>query len=144
MTSFFCRKMFLLKSFSKRCNNCHKDEGIQEAFTHIFHRFKKTTSLPALDIVELCASCHADKDFHNVVGFTGSQAEAVKTYKETIHYRILQFGGVIPHTVSAAMHREASMISEHSQIPSHQSTLIIASKPVRQENAIPLPLLRLL
>jgi cytochrome b subunit of formate dehydrogenase len=85
----------------KRCNNCHKDEGLQKAFTHIFHRFKKTTSLPPLDIVELCASCHADKDFHNVVGFTGSQAEAVKTYKETIHYRILQFGGDdTPHCIS--------------------------------------------
>jgi cytochrome b subunit of formate dehydrogenase len=77
----------------KRCLNCHKEEGLQKAFTHISHRFKKKTSRSPLEIVALCASCHADEDFHNVVGFTTSQAEAVKTYKETIHYRILTFGG---------------------------------------------------
>ena len=77
----------------KRCLNCHKGEGLQKAFTHIFHRFKHKTSRSPLEIVELCASCHADKDFHNVVDFSVSQAEAVKTYKETIHYRVLKFGG---------------------------------------------------
>ena len=76
-----------------RCLNCHKEEGLQEIFVHIFHRYKHKTSRSPLEIVELCASCHADKDFHNVLGFTGSKAEAVQTYKDTIHYRILQFGG---------------------------------------------------
>ena len=76
-----------------RCLNCHKEKGLQETFVHISHRFKHKTSRPPLEIVELCASCHADKDFQNVVGFTGPKAEAVETYKDTIHYRILQFGG---------------------------------------------------
>ena len=76
-----------------RCLNCHKEKGLQETFIHISHRFKHKTSRPPLEIVELCASCHADKDFHNVMGFNEAQAEAVDTYKETIHYRILQFGG---------------------------------------------------
>jgi len=76
-----------------RCLNCHKEQGLQETFVHISHRFKHKTSRPPLEIVELCASCHADKDFQNVVGFTGPKAEAVDTYKDTIHYRILQFGG---------------------------------------------------
>ncbi len=77
----------------KRCLNCHKEEGLQKTFTHISHRFQKKTSRSPLEIVKLCASCHADKDFHNVVNSTAPQAEAVKTYKETIHYRILKFGG---------------------------------------------------
>jgi cytochrome b subunit of formate dehydrogenase len=76
-----------------RCLNCHKEKGLQETFMHISHRFKHKTSRPPLEIVELCASCHADEDFHNVMGFNEAQAEAVETYKETIHYRILQFGG---------------------------------------------------
>ncbi len=77
----------------KRCLNCHKEEGLHEVFTHISHRFKLKTSRPPLEIVELCSSCHADRDFHTVMGFTGPRAEAVETYKETIHYRILQLGG---------------------------------------------------
>ena len=77
----------------KRCLNCHKEEGLQEVFTHISHRFKLKTSRPPLEIVQLCSSCHADRDFHTVMGFTGPKAEAVETYKETIHYRILQLGG---------------------------------------------------
>ena len=87
------RRKFLLKQVLARCLNCHKEKGLQETFVHISHRFKHKTSRPPLEIVELCASCHADKDFHNVVGFTGPKAEAVDTYKDTIHYRILQFGG---------------------------------------------------
>ena len=77
----------------KRCRNCHKEEGLHDVFTHISHRFKLKTSRPPLEIVELCSSCHADRDFHTVMGFTGPKAEAVETYKETIHYRILQLGG---------------------------------------------------
>jgi cytochrome b subunit of formate dehydrogenase len=77
----------------KRCLNCHQEKGLQDIFMHISHRFKHKTSRPPMEIVELCATCHADKDFHNVMGFNEAQAEAVDTYKETIHYRILQFGG---------------------------------------------------
>lgn len=77
----------------ERCMNCHTEQGLTKTFTHISHRFKHKTSRPPLEIVDLCASCHADPDFINVVGFTGPQANAVSTYKETIHYRILQFGG---------------------------------------------------
>lgn len=77
----------------KRCLNCHKEKGLQEIFIHISHRYKHKTSRSPLEIVELCASCHADEDFQNLVGFTGSKKEAVETYKETIHYRILQLGG---------------------------------------------------
>ncbi len=76
-----------------RCLNCHKEKGIQETLTHISHRYKHKTSRSPLEIVELCASCHADEDFLNAVGFTGPKKEAVETYKETIHYRILQLGG---------------------------------------------------
>ncbi|MBW2553359.1 MAG: hypothetical protein JRC57_00185 [Deltaproteobacteria bacterium] len=76
-----------------RCLNCHKEKGIQETFIHISHRYKHKTSRSPLEIVELCASCHADEDFLNAVGFTGPKKEAVETYKETIHYRILQLGG---------------------------------------------------
>jgi cytochrome b subunit of formate dehydrogenase len=76
-----------------RCLNCHKEKGLQETFIHISHRYKHKTSRSPLEIVELCASCHADEDFHNLVGFTGPKKEAVETYKETIHYRILQLGG---------------------------------------------------
>lgn len=77
----------------KRCMNCHKEKGLLDTFTHISHRFKHKTSRPPLEIVAMCESCHADKDFNNIVGFSGSKAEAVDTYKDTIHYRILQFGG---------------------------------------------------
>ncbi len=77
----------------KRCLNCHTEKGLRGIFTHISHRFKQKTSRPPLEIVELCASCHEDKDFHTVMGFSGAKAESVETYKETIHYRILQLGG---------------------------------------------------
>ena len=77
----------------ERCLNCHKERGLKDIFIHISHRFKHKHSRPPLQIVELCSSCHADKDFQNIVGFTGARAEVVETYKETIHYRILQFGG---------------------------------------------------
>jgi len=76
-----------------RCLNCHKEKGLQETFIHISHRYKHKTSRSPLEIVELCASCHADEDFQNAAGFTGPKKEAVETYKETIHYRILQLGG---------------------------------------------------
>jgi cytochrome b subunit of formate dehydrogenase len=77
----------------QRCMNCHKEKGLKDMFIHIFHRFKRKHVRKPLEIVELCATCHADKDFHNVMGFTGARAEVVDTYKETIHYRILQMGG---------------------------------------------------
>jgi cytochrome b subunit of formate dehydrogenase len=77
----------------KRCFNCHKEKGIDDILLHIAHRMRQKTSRPPLQVVELCSSCHADKDFQNVVGLEGPEAEAVSTYKETIHYRILQFGG---------------------------------------------------
>jgi cytochrome b subunit of formate dehydrogenase len=77
----------------KRCMNCHKEQGLKDIFIHIYHRFKRKHVRKPLEIVELCSSCHADKDFQNVMGFTGARAEVVETYKETIHYRILQLGG---------------------------------------------------
>jgi cytochrome b subunit of formate dehydrogenase len=76
-----------------RCLNCHTEKGLQETFIHISHRYKLKTSRSPLEVVELCASCHADEDFQNAVGFSGPKKEAVETYKETIHYRILQMGG---------------------------------------------------
>ena len=77
----------------QRCMHCHKEKGLKDMFIHIFHRFKRKHVRKPLEIVELCATCHADKDFQNVMGFTGARAEVVDTYKETIHYRILQMGG---------------------------------------------------
>jgi formate dehydrogenase subunit gamma len=77
----------------KRCMHCHKEKGLKDVFIHIYHRFRRKHVRKPLEIVELCASCHADKDFQNVMGFTGARAEVVETYKETIHYRILQMGG---------------------------------------------------
>ena len=77
----------------KRCLNCHKEKNLKEIFMHISHRFKHQTSRAPLEVVDLCSSCHADKDFQNVAGISGPTAEAVSTYKETIHYRILQLGG---------------------------------------------------
>jgi cytochrome b subunit of formate dehydrogenase len=77
----------------KRCLNCHTKKSLKGVFTHISHRFKHKTSRPALEIVELCSSCHADKDFQNILDLTGPKAESVDTYKDTIHYRILQLGG---------------------------------------------------
>ena len=77
----------------QRCMNCHKEKGLKDLFIHIFHRFKRKHVRKPLEIVELCSGCHADKDFQNVMGFTGARAEVVDTYKETIHYRILQMGG---------------------------------------------------
>ena len=77
----------------KRCLNCHKEKGIEQIFAHMSHRMRQKTSRPPLEVVALCSSCHADKDFQNVVGMEAPVAEAVSTYKETVHYRILQFGG---------------------------------------------------
>ena len=77
----------------KRCLNCHSDKSLKGVFSHISHRFKRKTSRSPMEVVQLCASCHEDKDFNNAVGLTGPKAEAVDTYKETIHYRILQLGG---------------------------------------------------
>jgi len=76
----------------ERCMNCHKETGISNTFIHMSHRLRQKTTRSHMDVVELCASCHENPDFINALGLTGLKSEAVHSYKETIHYRIIQFG----------------------------------------------------
>ena len=87
--------------------------------------------------MELCSGCHADKDFQNVMGFTGARAEVVDTYKETIHYRILQMGG--QDTADCTNCHAGNTI--HSILPASirnpPSILKTGTAPVRRKAATP-------
>jgi len=83
---------FIPEKSLERCMNCHREKGISNTFIHMSHRLRHKTTRSHKEVVELCSSCHGDADFINAVGFTGLKAEAVGSYKETIHYRIIQFG----------------------------------------------------
>ncbi len=77
----------------ERCKNCHQQDSVDVAFRHVSHRLKKKVTRPPKQIVELCSKeCHEDQALMKKVGLSDVGIDAVETYKETLHWRVIQFG----------------------------------------------------
>lgn len=70
-----------------RCKSCHKSGNFSEDFyEHVTSRLHKTRF--ALEIVEVCAKCHQDPEFRK----RHKLDDAVTTYKQTFHGKLLAMG----------------------------------------------------
>ena len=77
----------------ERCKNCHKQGLVEVAFRHVSHRLQKKATRPPKEIVALCSKeCHEDQALMRKVGLSEVGIDAVETYKETLHWRVIQFG----------------------------------------------------
>jgi len=77
----------------ERCKNCHQEEEVARALEHVTHRLRVKTSRSPLEIVELCSkNCHEDRSLMEKFKVNPKAPVAVETYKETLHYRVNQFG----------------------------------------------------
>ena len=77
----------------ERCKNCHKQDSVEVAFRHVSHRLKKKATRPPKEIVALCSKeCHEDQVLMKKVGLSEEGVDAVETYKETLHWRVIKFG----------------------------------------------------
>ncbi len=83
----------------RRCMACHpgpmKADGTPSNlfayrfYRHVTHRLQSSTKRSPLGVVDLCASCHDNKDLmkkHNV------KTNAVETYKDTFHWKAIKLG----------------------------------------------------
>jgi hypothetical protein len=75
-----------------RCLNCHQREGVSEAYRHIMHRLRHKTSRSSQEIVALCAGCHGNVPLMKKLGLTGTALDAIDTYKESIHGKMITLG----------------------------------------------------
>ena len=76
-----------------RCVNCHKREGVTEAYKHITHRLTRKTSRSRRDVVRLCSqNCHADIELMRRLNISSEGLEAVETYTDSIHGRAVALG----------------------------------------------------
>ncbi|MBI5789177.1 MAG: hypothetical protein HZA78_10020 [Candidatus Schekmanbacteria bacterium] len=76
-----------------RCQACHTEkEWAHTFYMHVEHRLMKRTMRGRLQVVELCASCHADKDLMKSKGLSKKAINAVDTYKMTYHWKALELG----------------------------------------------------
>ncbi len=68
-----------------RCTGCHtKKEWAKNFYAHFTHRMKKRRTQK--EIVELCASCHEDREKMARHGL-----ESVETYKDTFHWKQVKY-----------------------------------------------------
>ncbi|MBI5416539.1 hypothetical protein HZA55_01100 [Candidatus Poribacteria bacterium] len=83
----------------RRCMACHpgpmKADGTPSNlfayrfYRHVTHRLQSSTRRSPLGVVELCSSCHANRELmvkHNV------RVDAVETYKDTFHWKAIKLG----------------------------------------------------
>jgi len=76
-----------------RCVNCHKREGVTEAYKHITHRLTRKTSRSRRDVVRLCSqNCHADIELMRKLNISSEGLEAVETYTDSIHGKAVALG----------------------------------------------------
>lgn len=75
-----------------RCLNCHQRNGVTLAYRHMMHRLRHKTSRSSQEIVALCAGCHANVSLMKKLGLKGVALDAVKTYKESIHGKMVTLG----------------------------------------------------
>jgi nitrate/TMAO reductase-like tetraheme cytochrome c subunit len=75
-----------------RCLNCHQRKGVTEAYRHIMHRLRHKTSRSSQEIVALCSGCHGNVPLMKELRLTGTALDAVQTYKESIHGKMVTLG----------------------------------------------------
>ena len=75
-----------------RCLNCHPSQGVSEAYRHVMHRLRHKTSRSSRQIVALCAGCHDNVSLMKELGLKGRALDAVPTYKESIHGKMITLG----------------------------------------------------
>ncbi len=76
----------------RRCQNCHPQGGVIQAFQHIAHRLRKKTTRAPQQIVALCAKCHQDSERMLQLGASPRAAEAVESYNHSIHGKLVRLG----------------------------------------------------
>lgn len=76
----------------RRCQNCHPQNGVAQAFKHIAHRLRKKTSRSSQDIVKLCSNCHQDVAAMKPLNVSSRALEAVATYNQSIHGKLVRLG----------------------------------------------------
>jgi len=76
-----------------RCTACHTEkEWATTFYMHVEHRLMKRTMRSRLEVVKLCASCHENEALMRKKGLKERSIKAVKTYKQTYHWKALQMG----------------------------------------------------
>ncbi len=76
----------------RRCLNCHEQEGVTQAYSHVTHRLRKKTTRPHDEIVRLCAECHADRELLAPFELSAKSLNAVDTYNRSIHGQAIMLG----------------------------------------------------
>ncbi len=76
----------------RRCQNCHPQSGVIQAYKHISHRLRKRTSRSSQEIVELCSKCHQDVAAMKPLNVSSRAMEAVTTYNQSIHGKLVRLG----------------------------------------------------
>ncbi len=76
----------------RRCQNCHGEKGVIQAYKHMTHRLRHKTSRSPQEIVELCAKCHADKELMKKLDVSKRALTAVETYDKSIHGKSVMLG----------------------------------------------------
>jgi len=75
-----------------RCLNCHQRKGVTQAYRHVMHRLRHKTSRSSQQIVALCGGCHDNVLLMKKLGLPERALVAVKTYKESIHGKMVTLG----------------------------------------------------
>jgi hypothetical protein len=76
----------------QRCQNCHEQKGVTEAYKHMTHRLRHKTSRSPQEIVRLCAKCHQDVEQMKKFDATKVGLTAVATYNRSIHGKAVMLG----------------------------------------------------
>ncbi len=76
-----------------RCKGCHTEaEWANVFYLHVEHRLMRRTNRSKLEIANLCATCHDNREMTERRGFSKKGQKAVYTYRLSYHYRALALG----------------------------------------------------
>ena len=76
----------------RRCNNCHPESGVVQAYKHMAHRFTHKTSRSPQEIDALCSKCHANKALMKSLNVSDKVLDAVDSYNRSIHGKLVSLG----------------------------------------------------
>jgi len=76
----------------QRCQNCHEQKGVTQAYIHMTHRLRHKTSRSPQEIVQLCAKCHQDAELMKKLNTSPVALTAVATYNRSIHGKAVMLG----------------------------------------------------
>ncbi len=80
------------KTLLRRCQNCHPQSGVVQAYRHITHRLRKKTTRSSQEIIKLCSKCHQDVAAMKPLNVSPRALEAVATYDQSIHGKLVRLG----------------------------------------------------